>query len=51
LLSNWTHEQIAEDFGLSPHTVKTHVRDIHKQLMCDGRVDFLYQAAHFLKPI
>jgi len=51
LLRNWNNEQIAEHLGLSPHTVKTHVRDIYARLKCDGRADFMYQAARFLKPV
>jgi hypothetical protein len=31
--------------------VKAHVQDSYKRLMCNGRVDFVYQAARFLKPI
>jgi len=51
LLRNWDVAQIADELGRSPSTVKTHVRDIYRELMCDGRADFMYQAARFLKPV
>jgi DNA-binding CsgD family transcriptional regulator len=51
ILRNWSNEQIAEALGLSPATVKTHVRDIFRKLKCDSRADFIYQAARFLKPV
>ncbi|RKG69475.1 LuxR family transcriptional regulator [Corallococcus exercitus] len=51
LLRNWTNEQIADEFGLSLLTVKTHVRDLLGRLGIDSRADLLYQAAHLNKPV
>jgi DNA-binding CsgD family transcriptional regulator len=51
MLRNWTDQQIAEEFGRSHRTIKTHVRDIYARLKCDGRADLMYQAARFLKPV
>jgi DNA-binding NarL/FixJ family response regulator len=51
LLRNWKNKEIADDLGCKPGTVKAHVRDIFEKLKCDGRLDFMYQAACFLKPV
>ncbi|MFP2924242.1 helix-turn-helix transcriptional regulator [Pyxidicoccus sp. 3LG] len=51
ILRNWQNKQIASELGCAPGTVKAHVRDIFKELKCDGRLDFMYQAARFLKPV
>ncbi|WP_306440895.1 helix-turn-helix transcriptional regulator [Corallococcus aberystwythensis] len=51
LLRNRSNKQIAEESGLSFHTVKTHVRDIFNELKVDDRADFLYQAARLNKPV
>jgi DNA-binding NarL/FixJ family response regulator len=51
ILRNWSDRMIAEDLGRSHGTIKTHVRAIYATLKCDGRTDFMYQAARFLKPV
>lgn len=51
ILRNWDDRQIAEHLHRSVGTVKTHVRDIFEELKCDGRLDLMYQAARFLKPV
>jgi DNA-binding CsgD family transcriptional regulator len=51
MLRNWNNEQIAEELGIAPATVKTHVKNIFGKLGIDSRADLMYQAARFLKPI
>ncbi|WP_241759364.1 response regulator transcription factor [Pyxidicoccus parkwayensis] len=51
ILRNWRNKQIASDLKRTPGTVKAHVRDLFRELKCDGRLDLMYQAARFLKPV
>jgi len=49
-LSNWNNAYIAERFGLSLHTVKTHLRNAFSKLKVHDRVDLMYQATWLRKP-
>jgi DNA-binding CsgD family transcriptional regulator len=51
VLRNWKNDQMARALGISPHTVKTHVRNFLDELGMDSRADFLYQAARLNKPV
>ncbi|NVI97468.1 helix-turn-helix transcriptional regulator [Myxococcus sp. AM009] len=51
VLRNWSNGQIADELNISGQTVKAHVRNLFDKLGVDGRVDFLYQAAHLNRPV
>ncbi|MCY1031389.1 helix-turn-helix transcriptional regulator [Corallococcus sp. BB11-1] len=51
LLRSWSSEQIASELGIKVFTVDTHVRNIREKLGIDSRMDLLYLAARFNKPV
>ncbi len=51
VLSNWDNEFIAAELGLTPNTVKTHLRNIFPKLGVENRTDLMYQAAWYRKPL
>ncbi|WP_167509474.1 response regulator transcription factor [Corallococcus llansteffanensis] len=51
LLRSWSSEQIASELVIAVDTVDTHVRNIREKLGIDSRMDLLYLAARFNKPV
>ncbi|NOK16168.1 response regulator transcription factor [Corallococcus carmarthensis] len=51
MLSKWNDQQIADEMGISRHTVKSHVKHIFAKLGVDDRLDLLYQAARLNMPV
>jgi DNA-binding CsgD family transcriptional regulator len=51
VLRNWDNELIAEHLGITPGTVKVHLRAAYPKLGVECREDIIYQAAMGLKPV
>ena len=49
MVSGLTVSEAAEELGLSPHTVQTHVKEIYKKLNVHNRVELVGKAMKMKK--